>query len=322
VFSSFMSDLLRAPDWVDNLPFRIFLFVVFAALVAAGALVALRPVAEPASPDLRIPMDRGLWVIPLVALNLLFAAFVAVQITVLFGGNTRVLSTAGLTYAEYARSGFFELVTVSVFVLGIVAASAALLRHTRRGDRRLQAVLLGLLCTFTLVILASALHRLDLYPDAYGLSRLRATVEASIWWLAAVFLLVLVAGAVRLAGGHANWFFRGLVLLTGATVFAFAIWNPDARVAETQMAIRGVTRLDHTYLGALGPEAVPALDRLPEPSRSCILRDLVAVNHLDEPDPWNGWNLARAQAREILRHHPVLPQENCPAPLYRTDLSD
>ncbi|MFC6083931.1 DUF4153 domain-containing protein [Sphaerisporangium aureirubrum] len=322
VFSSFVSDLLQTPGWADNLPFRIFLFLVFAALAAAGVLVALRPVAEPASPDLRVRIDRGVWVIPLVALNLLFASFVAVQITVLFGGSRRVLSTAGLTYAEYARSGFFELVTVSVFVLGIVTATAALLRPTRPADRWLPAALLGLLCAFTLVILASALHRLALYTDAYGLSRLRATVEVSIWWLAAVFVLVLTAGAARLMIGHANWFFRSLVLLTGLTVFAFAVWNPDARVAETQMAVRGVDRLDHDYLGSLGSEAVPALNRLPEPTRTCVLRDVIAANNLNAPDSWNGWNLARTQARQILQTHPLLQQATCPTRLSDLDLPD
>ncbi|MEW9527273.1 DUF4153 domain-containing protein [Microbispora sp. NPDC049125] len=316
VFSAFVSRLPRVPDWADGLPPRIFVFAVFAVLVAAAVLVALRPVAEPASPDLRMPISRGVWMIPLVGLNLLFALFVAVQITVLFGGNRRVLSTAGLTYAEYARSGFFELMTVSLFVLGIVGAAVALLRLRNRGDRWVLAVLLGLLCAFTLVVLASALHRLGLYTDAYGLSRLRAAVGATILWLGAVFVMVLAAGAVRLRGGGAGWFSRSLVLLTGVSLLVFAVWNPDARVAETQLTIRGVARLDHNYLGDLGAEAVPTLDRLPEPARSCVLRDVVAVNHLDRPDGWNGWNLARASARDLLKRHPVLETANCPVSRY------
>ncbi|MEZ0073834.1 DUF4153 domain-containing protein [Planotetraspora sp. GP83] len=312
VFSAFASRLLQTPEWAASLPFRIFLFGVFALLVAAAVLVALRPVAEPEGPDLRISVTRTVWVIPLVGLNLLFASFVAVQITVLFGGSRRVLSTAGLTYAEYARSGFFELVTVSVFVLGIVAAAAILLRLNGRRDRWLLAVLLGLLCGFTLVILASALHRLGLYTDAYGLSRLRASVGATIWWLAAVFVLVLVAGAVRLTHRETAWFFRSLVLVTGVGLLVFAAWDPDVQVAETQLAVRGIERLDHNYLGDLGAEAVPTLDRLPEPARSCVLRDVVAVNHLNEPDAWNGWNLARERARDVLALRPVLPTAECP----------
>ncbi|MBO4274287.1 DUF4153 domain-containing protein, partial [Microbispora triticiradicis] len=314
VFSAFVRDLLRTPDWAWDLPYRIFVFCVFAVLAVAAVLVGLRPVAEPTPPDLRMSLGRQVWMIPLIGLNLLFAAFVAVQITVLFGGSRRVLSTAGLTYAEYARSGFFELVTVSVFVLGIVAGAVALLRRQSRTDRRLLAALLGLLCVFTLVILASALHRLGLYTDAYGLSRLRASVEATIWWLGAVFVLVSAAGAIRLAGRGAGWFFRGLVLLTGVSLLAFAVSDPDARVAETQLTIRGVERLDHGYLGDLGAEAVPILDGLPEPDRSCVLRDVVAVNRLDRPDSWNDWNLARARAREVLAKRPVRQGGDCPAP--------
>nr|WP_240809290.1 DUF4153 domain-containing protein [Microbispora catharanthi] len=312
VFSAFLSDLLRTPEWAQSLPYRVFVFCVFAAAAGAAVLVGLRPVAEPAAPDLRMSLGRQVWVIPLLGLNLLFAAFVTVQITVLFGGSRRVLTTAGLTYAQYARSGFFELVTVSLFVLGIVAGAVALLRRESRADRWLLAVLLGLLCAFTLVILASALHRLGLYTDAYGLSRLRASVEATIWWLGAVFVLVLAAGAVRLSGGGTSWFFRTLVLLTGVSLLAFAVWDPDARVAETQLTVRGVERLDHGYLSELGAEAVPILDRLPEPDRSCVLSDVVAVNDLSTPDPWNGWNLARARAREVLERRPVVRPDDCP----------
>ncbi|GAA4579369.1 hypothetical protein GCM10023194_04890 [Planotetraspora phitsanulokensis] len=311
VFSKFADEVLQAPDWASSLPARIFLFFVFAVGAAAAVLVALRPAAETDGPDLRISVSRAVWVIPLVGLNLLFASFVAVQITVLFGGNRRVLSTAGLTYAEYARSGFFELVTVSVFVLGIVVAAVGLFGPKARKDQRLLAVLLGLLCAFTLVILASALHRLGLYTGAYGWSRLRASVGATIWWLAAVFVLVLVAGAVWLSNRGLRWLPRTLVMVTGICLLAFAVWNPDVRVAETQLTVRGVYRLDHDYLGDLGAEAVPTLDRLPEPTRSCVLRDVVSVNHLAEPDAWNGWNLARAQARDVLAKRP-LAAVSCP----------
>ncbi len=314
VFSAFARDLLQAPGWTAELPYRTFLFGVFGLLVVASVLVGLRPVVEPEPPNLRAPVSRMVWVVPLAGLDLLFASFVTVQITVLFGGSRRVLSTAGLTYAEYARSGFFELVTVSVFVLGVVGAAVVLLQLRGAADRWLLAGLLGPLCAFTLVILASALHRLDLYTGAYGLSRLRGIVEATLWWLAAVFVLVLVAGAVRLSRRRTTWFSRTLVLVTGLSLLAFAVWNPEARVAETQLSVRGVNRLDHDYLAGLSAEAVPALDRLPEPVRSCVLRDVVVANDLERPDPWNGWNLARERARDVLRRHPVQKDAECPGP--------
>lgn len=317
VFASYARRLTATPDWADTLPLRVVVFALVGALLTAVVLVALRPVNDPAGPEAKLTLSRSVWLLPLTAVNLLFAAFVAVQITALFGGNAWVLRTAGLTYAEYARKGFFQLVVVSVFVLGIVAVAAGVVRTGRR-ERWLLAGQLGVLCALTMVVLASALHRLALYTDAYGLSRLRLSVQATLWWLGAVFALVLLAGAVRLAGRGSAWLPRTVVLVTGLALAGFAFVNPDLRVAQTQVAVRGVAKLDSDYLGDLGAEAVPALDRLPEPQRSCVLADLVAADDLADPDPWNGWNLSRAQARALLAEHPIRPATSCPQVSSRT----
>lgn len=309
VFSSFARDLLSAPAWAETLPVRIFLFVFFGVLAAAAILVALRPVAEPRVDYAPMRVARTLWVIPLVAVNLLFAAFVGVQISVLFGGTRRVLETAGLTFAEYARSGFFELIAVSVFVLLIVAFCSVMIK----GDRWIMATLLGLLCALTLVILASALHRLGLYTAAYGFTRLRASVGATIWWIAAVFVLVLLGGLVK----RTRWLPKALVLLTAVSLMVFAVWNPDAQVAESQVTVRGVDRLDEHYLARLSADAIPGLDKLPEPFRSCVLKDVIETQDLRFPEPWNGWNLSRRKAAEILAAHPVNPAVTC-AEKYRS----
>ncbi|MET8861690.1 DUF4153 domain-containing protein [Nonomuraea sp. NPDC004580] len=312
VFASYVDRLTATPAWAETIPLRIFLFGLFGVLLAAVVLVALRPVADPAGPGAKFRVSTSIWLVPLTGVNLLFAAFVAVQIRVLFGGDTLVLRTAGLTYAEYARQGFFQLVVVSVFVLGIVAVAAGLLKVDRR-ERWMLAALLGVLCGLTMVVLASALHRMNLYTDAYGLSRLRLSVQATVYWLGALFALVLVAGAARLAGRRPGWLPRTIVLVTGLSLGLFSLANPDLQVARTQVEIRGVTNLDSDYLGDLGAEAVPALDRLPEPQRSCVLHDVVQANGLDYPEPWNGWNLARAQARALLAERPVRYHPDCGA---------
>jgi hypothetical protein len=77
-------------------------------LVPAHALLRRRP-------HLRIGGTEI--VVALVALDLLFAAFVAVQARYLFGGGALVQAREHLTYAQYARHGFFELVAVSALVV-------------------------------------------------------------------------------------------------------------------------------------------------------------------------------------------------------------
>ncbi|MFI9553785.1 DUF4153 domain-containing protein [Nonomuraea endophytica] len=310
VFAGYLERLTATPDWMESLPSRIVLFAVFGALLSALVLVALRPVKDPVGPGAKVRVARSVWLVPLTALNLLFGAFVAVQIRFLFGGAATVRNTEGLTYAEYAREGFFQLVLVSMIVLGIVAVVGGVLRTGRR-ERWVLAGQLGVLCALTLVILASALHRIDLYTEVYGLSRLRISVQATVWWLGVVFALVLLAGAVRLAGRGSGWLPRTIVLVTALGLGTFAMVNPDLRVAETQVAVRGVAQMDSDYLGDLGAEAVPALVRLPEPQRSCVLFNVVKANGLDRPDPWNGWNLARSQARELLARQPVDVRANC-----------
>ncbi|GII75270.1 hypothetical protein Sru01_02520 [Sphaerisporangium rufum] len=300
VFSALVERLVTTPEWATSVPVRLVMFAGFAALVGAATLVALRPVAEPAVPRPRRPVARGVWLPPLVAVDLLFAAFVALQLTTLFGGNRQVLRTAGLTYAEYARSGFFQLMTVSVLVLGIVAIAGLLAGE----ERRVLAATLGPLCVLTLVVLVSAWHRLGLYTDAYGLTRLRASVGATIWWLGAIFVMVLAAGVLRLAGRSPARLPRAVVLVTAVTFLAFAGWNPEQRIAETQIQARGVDRLDVRYLADLGADAVPVVDRLPEPARSCLLYRMAAAAPRDEG--WAGWNLPRGRARELLRARPPL----------------
>ena len=76
-------------------------------------------------------------VVALGALNLLFLAFVLVQLRYLFGGQALVEARIGLTYAEYARHGFFELVAVAVLVLPLLLGVDAVAQGASRIVRSL-----------------------------------------------------------------------------------------------------------------------------------------------------------------------------------------
>ena len=111
---------------------------------------------------------------PFVAVVAIFAVFVAVQLRVLFGGAGYVRATTGLGYGEYARHGFVELLLVASLTLAVIAVAAA-----RSRDRAVRA-LLGVLCVLTLVVMASAQHRLDLVEDAYGATRVNSASRSSV----------------------------------------------------------------------------------------------------------------------------------------------
>ena len=266
------------------------------ALAAGGGLL-LATTARRERPPRPAPsrLGRTEWAIALIALDLTFAAFVAVQLTTLFGGHDHVLRTAGLTYAEYARRGFFELEVVAALTLAVVAGSARWARRATPADDRLARALLGVLCALTLVMLASALRRLGLYEDAFGATRLRLLVHVQLLWLGAVFVLLLIAGAAR-EGGRLP---RAVVAVSAAAALGFAASNPDGRIAERNLARYAETgRLDVRHLATLSADAAPAVARLPPERAGCVAWRLRA--ELGRSDGWAGANVARARARRVL----------------------
>jgi hypothetical protein len=245
----------------------------------------------------------------LVVLDLLFVAFVALQVAYLFGGRD-TLAAVGLTYAEYARRGFLELVAVAVLA---VALAVALDLAVRRRSRVQLGASLALL-TLTAVVLVSAFVRLRLYQDAYGWTELRFLVGVAIGWLAAA--LVILAGL--LLTRRTTWTLHVLGVLLLVTIGGMNVVGPQAFVAERNLerAIDpslvppdGRTGLDVPYLSTLGDEAVPAvvaaIDRLPDPADRARLAPFLAWR-ADElrTSPgllgWPAWNLSRERARQSL----------------------
>lgn len=246
-------DAMVPQESADRPVARIALWLTVVAL--GGALLQASP-ARAAKPAGRT-LVRVEWALPLALLVGLFAIFVALQLTALYGGNDYVVSTSGLTYAEYARSGFAQLIAAAALTLAVVAAAARWAT-----DGRLLRMLSGALCALTLVILASALTRLRLYEAAYGFTRLRLAADAAIWWLAALFALVLVAGAAK----RTRWLPRGVVALSATGIVVFAASNPDGRIAARNIdRYERTGRIDVSVLSHLSADAAPALKHLPEP---------------------------------------------------------
>lgn len=287
------------PDVNVESAFR-WVFVSCLAAPVLGGAAYLR-VAPPKLADLDHTeghkVNRLEWAVPLGLLTLLFAAFVTVQLTVLFGGERHVLTTAGLTYAEYARGGFWQLCIVTGLTLVVLAGAARWAPREAPGDRVVFRAVLGALTLLTLVIVASALIRMQVYIDTYGLTRLRLLVACCEVWFGVVLLLVLVAG-VRI---RAPWLPRAAIAAGVLALIGLAVANPDLRIAENQVS-RSADRIDAYYLSTLSPDAVPAVAGMSDQvERSCVLY-LISLDMGE--DGWREWNLGRARAIELIGDDP------------------
>ncbi|WP_158849844.1 DUF4153 domain-containing protein [Saccharothrix deserti] len=278
------------PDESSGQPIVLFLAVGLGTIGACYLLVS-QPNLDGTAVLPRTVARRD-WVLPVGALVLLFATFVGVQISTLFAGDEHVITTADLTYADYARTGFWQLLAVTVLTLGVIAVVARLAHLDSPTDRRWLRGLLGALSVLTLVIVASALTRMWLYQQAYGFTVLRVLVSACELWLGLVYLLVLAAG-VRLQAG---WLARAVVGTGFAALVGLAAINPDRFIAERNIDRWQETgKIDVWYLSTLSDDAVPALASLPSDLRACALKFRRVGS-----DDWREWNLGRQHARTSL----------------------
>jgi hypothetical protein len=241
------------------------------------------------------PVRRVEWLVPVGALLVLFGVFVGVQLTVLFGDRGYVMRTVGLTFAEYARKGFWQLLAITLLTLCVMAVAVRKAPRATVGDRVLLRLMLGLLAGCSVVVVGSALWRMDVYEQAYGFTRLRLFVSAFELWLGGLFVLVMVAGLAK----RAAWLARAAVALWVITLLGLAVLNPDRFIAAHNVDRVAASNADVWYLRTLSADAAPELDRLPPGARECALSD-IADDLSENPDDWRGWNLGRAQARQIV----------------------
>jgi uncharacterized protein DUF4153 len=293
-FAQVLDELLPTVD--DSGVARAVLFALAAgAVLGSGFLLAAPPAPPGPRADGPARLRRVEWALPIGLLVALFGLFVGVQLATLFGSDDYVRRTTGLTYAEYARGGFWQLLAVTMLALGVVLLASRYAPVPTRSDRTWKRSLLAALAVLTLVIVASALRRMWLYQEAYGFTTLRLLVLTCELWLGACFLLVLVA-VLRL---RARPLVREMAAAGVVALLALAVLDPERFVAENNVARYALTgQLDTWYLRELSADAVPALLDLPE--RGCeVLPDIAA--RLAEPDEdWTSWNASRVAAREAL----------------------
>jgi hypothetical protein len=281
--------------------------LVFTAVIAwlsAGYLRAFLVRDDEVMDRLRVPQPAlaaaevsvALWI-----LNLLFLVFMVVQLRYLFGGADLVEVTPGLSYAEYARRGFFELVAATALVVPILLlADWAAAPNTSRSRGVLRATMLVLVVLLVGVI-ASAAYRMRLYQEAYGLTEERLFVSVFIIWLTAVLGWLLLT----VLRGQRERFALGIIVTGLACIAALHVLNPHALIARVNIDRAAAGKeYDGNYLRTLSADAVSViiarLARLPEAERCSATRMLEERWTGERPGGWRTWNLSDWRARRLI----------------------
>ena len=257
----------------------------------------------------------------LLVIDILFGAFMLIQAAYLFGGLD-TLSRTGMTYAEYARRGFFELVAVVCLALGLLWLLAAITGRTTPGQERRFVGASGLMVLLLLGMIVSGFQRMWLYELAYGFTHLRLYTHSFMIWLGLVLLIFLLS----LLAARPAWFAFGGLVSALILLALLNIVNPDAVIAranieraihpsDTQLASGDGESygrsydIDGWYLSQLSADATPTLlELLPSMSaddqsivRAKLEEQRQELERIAAEDGWPSWHLSRARAMAVLR---------------------
>lgn len=193
--------------------------------------------------------------VPLLAVYVIF--FIS-QWKYYISGFTGVLPK-NFSYAEYAREGFFQLCAVSAINLVFIALIIAFSKKSRFYSLTIKA-LTCIFSAFTLVLISTAIAKMVMYINYYGLTQKRVYAT----WFMAVLALVFIAVAL-------SRFIPKIKIAAVASaivVVAFAVLslcNVDSIISKYNVdryLDGSLKTVDVAALSNLGDAAVPDMVRL------------------------------------------------------------
>ena len=321
------ASLVSLPDFdVATLLSHVLLIGVFAWIAggwAYGALVESPTVRR--APD-RLPIVVGApeLTTSLGTLNVLFAAYVLTQLGWFFGGERFLHATTGLTAAQYARQGFFQMVWVVALVVPLLLATRAALRPEPSLTRRHTLLAFPIIGLLGAMILSAAL-RMRLYVHYYGLTTERLYTLVFMGWLTIVLALL----AITVLRDRGRTFVAGSVISALTLLVGLHLLVPDVLVARVNLARAtssdAATPLDLPYLASLDGDAVPLAVRATLAPPTAIQRGdpldadarCAAASRLlnrwgpvsrtaerhQAPNAWRTWNAGESLALRVVGEH-------------------
>ncbi len=272
-------------------------------LIGVGYLRLMKKESEPLPEPRDYAVDHTVTAIMLGALNAMFAVFLYFQVRYLFGG-AGIVSSLGVTYAEYARSGFFQLVIVAGLVWLLLGFGYSFFRRSQ------VTRMLGIaLVVQTLVIAASAVKRLLLYVEAFGLTDDRIVALFGVGTIALILLAYIVTYATSV---RSQWIRKFEFIVVTLSVLTLSMLNLDAIITRHNLT-RYIEQVGQStsrefdksfYAYRVSMDALPVvaeiLSKQTDPRIRLDLGSIVASKKSEarEQKDWRTWSLSVYRARK------------------------
>lgn len=194
-----------------------------------------------------------------VPVLLVYVIFFISQIDYYISGFTGYLPS-NLSYSQYAREGFFQLCIVSVINLVMILFALLLMKRKTEKTPVSLKILTTIYCVFTLVLISTAISKMVMYIDYYGLTQKRVYATWFMILLAVIFIIIALKQFVPKVKAIASGFAVCVVLFA-----VLALSNVDSHIASYNVDryLNGTLQQFHVDdMYELGDSAIPEMVRL------------------------------------------------------------
>lgn len=297
IFSSFFHyfDDLEWKDFFGNLVGRLcfiaILFVYLSALIYF--LVRKFSNTKYEFESLGIKVSGYTIRLLLTVLNVIYILFDIIQIRSLMLHQV----TMDISYAEYARQGFFQLMFVSVINLGIILFSKAYEdKESKHGyEKFMCTMMIGL----TFIIIVSSFLRMNMYESEYGCTMLRLLVYVALFTES----VMLIPTVVYVFNSKFNIIKYYMVIGIGVYVL-LNYSNVDMLIAKRNIdRYYQEDKIDLVYLKNEGADNIELLIDLYQNTEDADIHNALADYFYKvefKMDGFQEYNLARKKANQLL----------------------
>ncbi|MFK5975680.1 MAG: DUF4173 domain-containing protein [Sulfurovum sp.] len=190
-------------------------------------------------------------------INLLFISFVLFQIKYFFGG-LEFITTSNINLADYARSGFFEL----LIVMGL-ASIILLYFYKNEIISKYGNIIKTLQITLALQVLIigiSSLNKIYIYQSMFGTTTLRYYIE---WFTYFLIILLAVFMIFLIYKKSYSKFLNYSSIISLVALMIISSINIDRLIVRNHIKLmeqNSSYRLDYNYLASLSIDAIEAVE--------------------------------------------------------------
>lgn len=208
------------------------------------------------------------------------------------------------SYAEYAREGFFQLCAVSVINLVVILLVVIFMKRKDNKPSIAAQIVTVIFSISTLILISTALSKMFMYINYYGLTQLRVYSTWFMGVIAMIFIIIILKQFIPKFKALVTSFIMCVVLFG-----ALGILNVDSFIANYNV--------DHYLSGDLEEIDIEMLKDLKDPAIPAMAKLYETLNEMDD---LSETDQKHRNTLEYVLTERARIRENYPAPLWSQNL--